>query len=27
MIYAAAGDFMRHGIHALSIRAFAPGEV
>ncbi|MBK7416971.1 MAG: BolA family transcriptional regulator [Dechloromonas sp.] len=27
MIYAAAGDLMRHGIHALSIRAFAPGEV
>ena len=27
MIYDAAGDLMRKGIHALSIRAFAPGEV
>jgi BolA protein len=27
MIYEAAGDLMRKGIHALSIRAFAPGEV
>ena len=27
MIYEAAGDLMRNGIHALSIRAFAPGEV
>ncbi|MDD2741668.1 MAG: BolA family transcriptional regulator [Rhodocyclaceae bacterium] len=27
MIYEAAGELMRHGIHALSIRAFAPGEV
>lgn len=27
MIYDAAGDLMRNGIHALSIRAFAPGEV
>ena len=27
MIYAATGDLMRRGIHALSIRAFAPGEV
>ena len=27
MIYAAAGDLMRSGIHALSIRALAPGEV
>ncbi len=27
LIYDAAGDLMRRGIHALSIRAFAPGEV
>ena len=27
LIYYAAGDLMRRGIHALSIRAFAPGEV
>ena len=27
MIYAAAGDLMQRGIHALSIRALAPGEV
>jgi BolA protein len=27
LIYDAAGDLMRCGIHALSIRAFAPGEV
>lgn len=27
IIYAAAGDLMRCGVHALSIRAFAPGEV
>jgi BolA protein len=27
MIYAAAGDLMRCGIHALSIRALTPGEV
>lgn len=27
MVYAAAGDLMRCGIHALSIRALAPGEV
>jgi BolA protein len=27
MIYAATGDLMRCGIHALSIRAMAPGEV
>ena len=27
LIYAAAGDLMRDRIHALSIRAFAPGEV
>ena len=27
MIYAAADDLMRRGIHALSIRALAPGEV
>jgi BolA protein len=27
MIYAAAGDLMQRGIHALSIRALIPGEV
>jgi BolA protein len=27
MIYDAAGDLMRGRIHALSIHAFAPGEV
>jgi BolA protein len=27
LIYDAVGDLMRRGIHALSIRAFAPGEV
>jgi BolA family transcriptional regulator, general stress-responsive regulator len=27
LIYAAAGDLMRGPIHALSISAFAPGEV
>lgn len=27
LIYDAAGDLMRGRIHALSIRAFAPGEV
>ena len=27
LIYAAAGDLMRDRIHALGIRAFAPGEV
>ena len=27
LIYAAAGDLMRGRIHALSIHAFAPGEV
>jgi BolA family transcriptional regulator, general stress-responsive regulator len=27
LIYDAAGDLMRGPIHALSIRAFAPGEV
>ena len=27
MIYAATGNLMRCGIHALSIRALAPGEV
>ena len=27
MIYAATGDLMQRGIHALSIRALAPGEV
>jgi BolA family transcriptional regulator, general stress-responsive regulator len=26
MIYAALGDLMRERVHALSIRAFAPGE-
>ncbi len=27
LVYDAAGDLMRGRIHALSIRAFAPGEV
>jgi BolA protein len=27
LVYAAAGDLMRGHIHALAIRAFAPGEV
>lgn len=27
MIYAATGDLMQRGIHALSIRALTPGEV
>lgn len=27
IVYAAAGDLMRGHIHALAIRAFAPGEV
>lgn len=27
MIYVALGDLMRREIHALSIRAFAPGEL
>jgi len=26
MVYAAAGDLMRERVHALSIRAWAPGE-
>jgi BolA family transcriptional regulator, general stress-responsive regulator len=26
MVYAALGDLMRERVHALSIRAFAPGE-